>query len=452
MGTRLHPNIKLVLAVTAFVPAVLLRVACAQQSLPEFCEDDRVLILSPHPDDEAIATAGVIQRALKAGSTVKVVCYTNGENNEFSFIVYEKRITFRKAVFLYMGGVRARETMQAMNFLGVDNRNVNYLCYPDFGTMEILTKYWDAKTPFRSMLSRVNKVSDPQALSVGAQYTGESVLRDIKTVLMGFKPTKIFVSHPADTNRDHQSLYLFLNIALWDLAGQIQRPDIFPYLVHVVGWPVPRGNRPELQIRPPADLAALEWRQLILTKEEIEKKEKAIDFYKSQIAYNPPYLYTFARLNELFGDFPVIELDDPGKGPVEWKAADTALRAKNKEPFLEYAVSEGKLYIRVALRKKIDKRLGLYIHLLGYSREIDFAQMPKLGITVGFLGMKIKDRKSVVFINDAKLKFEGTNAIISIPLASLGNPEYILARVRRRLFRVPIDVLAWRILRINPDE
>ena len=65
-----------------------------------FNSEDRVLILSPHPDDEAIGTAGVIQRALKQNAKIRVVCYTNGDSNQLAFIVYEKRLTFKKAEFL----------------------------------------------------------------------------------------------------------------------------------------------------------------------------------------------------------------------------------------------------------------------------------------------------------------------------------------------------------------
>ena len=36
-------------------------------ALEPVVKDDRILILAPHPDDEAIACAGVIQEALKKG-------------------------------------------------------------------------------------------------------------------------------------------------------------------------------------------------------------------------------------------------------------------------------------------------------------------------------------------------------------------------------------------------
>jgi hypothetical protein len=116
---------------------------------------------------------------------------------------------------------------------------------------------------------------------------------------------------------------------------------------------------------------------------------------------------------------------------------------------LYYAVVNNELRIRVELNKKIDKRLGLYINLLGYSRKKNFQRMPKLEIKVGLLGMRIKDRKEFVFIRSARLKFEGNTALITIPLSSLGNPDYILAKVRRRLFRVPLDLASWRILELR---
>ncbi len=69
--------------------------AIAQSPLSEiplvdaFKKNDRVLILAPHPDDEAIACAGIIQDALNSGAEVRVTYLTNGDHNEFAFIVYE---------------------------------------------------------------------------------------------------------------------------------------------------------------------------------------------------------------------------------------------------------------------------------------------------------------------------------------------------------------------------
>jgi LmbE family N-acetylglucosaminyl deacetylase len=39
----------------------------------------RLLVISPHPDDEAIAAAGVMQRVRSAGGRVRVVLLTSGD-------------------------------------------------------------------------------------------------------------------------------------------------------------------------------------------------------------------------------------------------------------------------------------------------------------------------------------------------------------------------------------
>ena len=42
----------------------------------EFLPDDRVLVLAPHPDDEVLATGGLIQQALAAGAALRVIVAT----------------------------------------------------------------------------------------------------------------------------------------------------------------------------------------------------------------------------------------------------------------------------------------------------------------------------------------------------------------------------------------
>ena len=69
---------------------------CAKEIplIEPFEKTDRVLIVSPHPDDDIIGCAGVIQRALKVGAKVKVVYITCGDNNPFSIISYDDLFSF----------------------------------------------------------------------------------------------------------------------------------------------------------------------------------------------------------------------------------------------------------------------------------------------------------------------------------------------------------------------
>ncbi|MCB1569830.1 MAG: PIG-L family deacetylase, partial [Xanthomonadales bacterium] len=47
----------------------------------ELRDSDRLLVVVPHPDDETLATGGLIQRALLAGAALRVVFATDGDNN-----------------------------------------------------------------------------------------------------------------------------------------------------------------------------------------------------------------------------------------------------------------------------------------------------------------------------------------------------------------------------------
>jgi LmbE family N-acetylglucosaminyl deacetylase len=446
------------------IPAVLflphLTLAKDMPAIPKFTRGDRVLVMAPHPDDETLGTGGLIQRALSSGAKVRVACYTNGDHNQPAFMVYEKRLTFRTGEFLHMGEVRRKETVAAMTSLGLGSQDLVFMGYPDSGTMAILTKYWGKTKPFRSLMTRISKVAYTRVLSPNAPYVGESILKDIETVIRDFQPTKIFVSHPGDTNADHQSLYVFTRIALWELADKIRQPQVFPYLIHVIGWPKPRGHHLDLALSPPESFTDVSWQELSLTEQEAKTKQKLVSFYESEIEYNPPYLYTFARKNELFGDYPPIQLKANKAKELSWQdviaAKDNTKGRNNKakgnrrqDTFygLAFARQDNNLFIRLKLKRKLDKNLGISIFLLGYSKKVDFSRMPKINVTIGLLGKRIKDKKNVLFVKDASLKFEGKALILKLPISCLGNPEYIFSKVKTAKF--PRDASAWRIIKLE---
>ncbi len=433
----------------------------AQEPVPPitFSRNDRVLVLAPHPDDESIGAAGVIQKARKAGANVTVVLYTNGDSNELAFIVYEKRLTFRKGEFLHMGEMRRAESIAAMASLGLPQEAVILLGYPDFGTMEILTKYWGNTRPYKSIFTRVTKVSYPEAHSFNAPYVGESILRDLESILLEFKPTRIFVSHPSDANRDHRALYLFLRIALWDLEGKMEQPEVLPYLIHATGWPRPRGYHPELALAPPVTLRASDivWKEVPLSEEEVKTKHDAIRFYRSEVAYNPPYLFTFARANELFGDFPVVSPAQQWTRGFSWEDVNSK-EYESSEPDVEeaprprgatsitYAIDSEDLYLQIHTKRE---RLGLSIFLLGYSKKTPFAAMPKINLILDRSGLHIKDKKATLFIPGAKLARGKHARIIKLPLAALGNPDRLLSCVSGGLGDLSPNDKGWRIITVR---
>jgi hypothetical protein len=268
-------------------------------------------------------------------------------------------------------------------------------------------------------------------------------------VIEDFRPTKIFVSHPVDANRDHRSLYLFLHVALWDLEGKIEIPQIYPYLIHVVGWPKPRGHHLDLALLPPREFkeSNIVWRDRDLTAIEIKNKEKAISFYESQIEYAPSYLYTFARKNELFGDYPFIRLKDKKSVNRSWYKFDILKDQDSDDAILSYALNNGNLFIKIS--PKFHRYFRGFIYLLGYSKKTPFGLMPKIVILSSGSRIEVKDKKEVIHESGISLTYEDGDAVIKIPLGLLKNPDYIMSCVKTSLKDAPLDYNAWRIIELH---
>jgi len=422
---------------------------------------DRILILTPHPDDEAIGCAGIIQEALKVGAKVQIVYLTNGDHNQIAFIVYEKRLTLRKTEFIHMGEVRRKEAITAMKLLGLNEKNLIFLGYPDFGTFTIFSQYWQTQRPFKSLLTRLSSVPYKENLSFGAPYIGESILSDLKKVLSSFKPTKIFISHPADVNVDHKAFYLFLRIALGDLEKELPRPKIYPYLIHHVGWPLPRRYHPELSLEPPEELLNTEinWMEFKLGPEQLKKKYKAILCYKSQTESSAFYLLSFARQNELFGDYPEIELEKQVSSKEKTVSffgfshmfADSSIIATlgDLNNFIKdrgrvsYAVADNFLFIRIEKPEALKHRFNTQLYLFGYSYKTPFAQMPKIRIITKHNKFRIFDGRKMIKPEGVYLEFNANVSILKVPLQILGEPNFILTSIKTHRAVLPFDTMGF---------
>ena len=212
--------------------------------------NDRVLVMAPHPDDESLSCGGIIQAAVERHIPVRVIFFTYGDNNQWSFVLYRKHPVLEPAAVQDMGLMRRGEAIRAARLLGLETNQLTFLGYPDFGTLYIWNNCWGAHPPYKSMLTRATAVPYPTALRPGARYTGEDILQDLTAILRDFKPTKNFISHPADHNPDHRALYLFMRVALWNLESEL-RPEFLPYLTHFRRWPQPQGLHIAKSLEPP---------------------------------------------------------------------------------------------------------------------------------------------------------------------------------------------------------
>lgn len=435
-------------------------------SLEGFKKGERVLILAPHPDDEAIGCAGVIQEAIKAQAEVRIVYLTNGDHNAPSFIVYEKRITMRQGEFIHMGQVRQKEAIKAMEFLGLSKDDLVFLGYPDFGTFEIFCKYWQSPRPFRDRMTRISSVPYKNSPSYGAPYYAENILSDLTKQIRHYKPDKIFVTHPADVNVDHKTFYLFLQIALSDLEGLIPKPKVYPYLIHCVGWPKPRHYHPELELYPPDKFigSKINWQRFNLSFDQLDKKHRSILFYKSQTESAAFYLLAFARENELFGDYPLLKLEPQaaledkllsylGNPDMfkEWPHSEVQEDNRQAEEHgsVSYDRQNGYFIVSVDKPKKISGRFGVLLHVFGYSKETPFAKMPKIRIISSGRSYKVFSAKKRVIDHGVILDFGESFLTLKIPLKLLQDPDYLLVCLKAYHGNLPADVTGFRKIKLK---
>lgn len=387
-------------------------------NLESIQKTDRILILAPHPDDEAIGCAGIIQEALKRKARVKIVYLTNGDHNQLAFIVYEKRLVFRKGEFIHMGEVRRQEALKAMSYLGLGADDLIFLGYPDFGTFAMFTRYWKSSRPFKNLLTRLKKVPYPENFSYGKSYIPENILTDLEKIIEGYRPTRIFVSHPADTNGDHKTLALLLDVALWDLEGKMPLPRTYNYLVHHLGWPLPRKYHPELEISVPQDLEnSGRWLSFKLNPDMVSKKYNSLRGYKSQTESSGFYLFSFARSKELFQGLPLLDLTSPGE-------------AVKADMFAAYLIKDGQLNIILSHPTENHDISRAAIYLFGWRKDVVFSDMPKIFLDVRSNTITVFNGNKRIKAENVSSAVEGQNTIIKVPLELLNNPQKGLISAR----------------------
>jgi len=425
---------------------------------------DRILILAPHPDDEVIGCAGVIQEAVRVGADVRIAYLTNGDHNQVAFIVYEKRLTLKRGEFIHMGEVRRKEATKAAEVLGLSEKHLIFLGYPDFGTFSILNYYWQDTKPYRSSLTRISAVPYKNNLSCRAPYKGESILYNLEEVLLEFKPNKIFVSHPADANVDHKALYLFIEIALADLEARIVKPKVYTYLVHCLGWPLPRHYHPELNLEPPKQLrdSPIRWSKFTLTPQQLKNKHQAILCNKSQTESSAFYLLAFVRQNELFGNYPEIDLrgyafseNKTSLFLAEIFSHDDTSEAEDSPDVVastgrvSYALGKGCIIIYIDKKKEAGYNLSGLIYIFGYSKKNAFARMPKIRIITKGNKFRIFDGRKMIHPQGASLEIKRNELILKIPLEILGDPDFILTAVKTHSGILRTDTSSFRKINLR---
>lgn len=263
------------------------RVAAAAQH-------DRVLIVAPHVDDEAIGAGGYAVDAIARGAEVYVVFLTAGDCNRFSARLMHKTFEPTASNYLNVGRTRIVEARNAMHLLGVRDDHFFVLGYPDRGLRAMVDQPHGV---VRSTGTRERAVPYADAMSPGAAYSYDNLMKDMRRVLAIARPTTVIAPVVFDMHPDHSAAAEITDAALAELPAE---PNRLGYLVHTSRMHTAIVPNPSRALLPPTRMRAFTWGTYPLTKEVQRAKDALLRTYKSQRPYTYILRSNFVRTNELF--------------------------------------------------------------------------------------------------------------------------------------------------------
>jgi LmbE family N-acetylglucosaminyl deacetylase len=160
----------------------------------------RLMLIAPHPDDEALACSITLHRVVRAGGAIRVIYATDGDNNPWPQRVLERKWRLNAADRERWGKLRRDEALAALRVLGVRASDARFLALPDQGLTNLL------------------------------KCDCQSVLERFATIIRDWSPTHLLVPSTADTHPDHSALAVMLRLVLLELPGS--QMSVWSYAVH----------------------------------------------------------------------------------------------------------------------------------------------------------------------------------------------------------------------------
>jgi len=218
-------------------------------SLPLPSANDRILVVSPHPDDETLGAGGFIEEAVQQHATVRIALATDGNKHGLK-------------------DIRHQEIINSTQKLGLTTDDITFFNFPD---------------------GDLTKQSD--------------FLPQLEQLIANYQPTIILGTHPQDIHPDHAMVGRSI-----DAAAQASNlhPSVYYFVIHYHRYPRPLGYKPSEYLLPPAALitADTHWETLPLSDSQRTTKEAALREYHSQMTLKNPILtklmLSFVRKNEVF--------------------------------------------------------------------------------------------------------------------------------------------------------
>lgn len=290
----------------SYLTAPFLKYALAYHTFRASCSTlndpgARVLIIAPHPDDETLAAAGIIQRAAARRAALRVVIVTPGDH----FFTAARMLTKKKHVdpadLACLGRVRKDESRSALKVLGVDSDQITFLEHPDGRMMRL----WEQSEQCTAG-STGPRINDRKQLdsSVGGEQRRQ-LLDELSRIIGDFQPTDIYYPSVQDRHPDHRAVHHFVQGALDSpLASNRCQVREHCYLIHNEKdrWPYFPSLSRVLPLVPPYNLLhdGTSWEVFSLRRDEVAKKDLAVRRYRTQLDATKGRYLIYVRREEIF--------------------------------------------------------------------------------------------------------------------------------------------------------
>jgi LmbE family N-acetylglucosaminyl deacetylase len=272
----------------------------------------RVIVFSPHPDDETLAAGGLVQRVVSLGGEVRMVFVTNGDGYPEAIRRQLGHPPRSSDDFKAYGTNRYEEALQAMCELGISPDDSIFLGFPDDGIDDLLKDHWSKFAPYTSPHTRFNCAGYKESYNRWTVYAGVNLKDEVARILEDFSPDWIVLPDPRDYHPDHCATGLFVLEAIRQLnqEGKILfgNTQILTYLVHFKDYPTAPAWMEEarrsgffMSTSGCGILSSTEWLNLPLLDEELEGKERALSAYQSQQSMLGGFFRIFLDSEEIFG-------------------------------------------------------------------------------------------------------------------------------------------------------
>src|SRR5690625_4786057 len=159
----------------------------------------RLLLVTPHPDDESLALGGLIQHALREGAEITLLQVTDGDNNPWPQRWLERRWRIGPDERKRWGRRRVGEVRQAIECLGLPGASLRRLGWPDLGVCARL------------------------------RDDGVDAIDAFAAVMREARPDIVALPDLADRHPDHGGAHVLARLAMARLAWA---PVCLTYLVH----------------------------------------------------------------------------------------------------------------------------------------------------------------------------------------------------------------------------